>query len=70
MTTGVNDQAAHLKAGFLCRQSTRLAKEMRILRLAEKVHDLIANVPDDQLPLASGAQPAQAGCVTEVPKGW
>jgi len=29
-----------------------------------------ANVPDDQSPLASGAQPAQAGCVTEVPEAW
>ena len=27
------------------------------------------NVPDEESPLASGAQPAQAGCVTEVPKG-
>lgn len=31
---------------------------------------IFANVPDDLPPLASGAQPAQAGCVTEVPKAW
>ena len=29
-----------------------------------------ANVPDHLLPLAFGAQPAEAGCVTKVPKAW
>ena len=31
---------------------------------------LIPNVPDEVSPLASGAQPAQAGCVTKVPQAW
>ena len=29
-----------------------------------------ANVPDEVSLLASGAQPAQAGCGTEVPQAW
>ena len=69
MTTGVNDQAANLKAAFLCRQRTRLAKEVRILRLAEKVHDLNANVPDQVSLLAFGAKACLAGDVPKVPKG-
>ena len=29
-----------------------------------------ANVRDDGSPLAFGADPASAGCVTKVPKAW
>ena len=29
-----------------------------------------ANVCDDRSPLAFGADPASAGCVTKVPKAW
>jgi hypothetical protein len=31
---------------------------------------IFANVPDHLLPLAFGADPAAAGCVTKVPKAW
>jgi len=33
-------------------------------------HIILANVRDDRSPLAFGADPAAAGCVTKVPKAW
>ncbi len=51
----------------------RINTTPRRIRLSEMIElRLICfpNVPDDLSLLASGSQPAQAGCVKEVPKGW
>jgi hypothetical protein len=41
-----------------------------VLQTLHSVKFLLLNVPDHLLPLAFGAQPAQAGCVTKVPQAW
>ena len=35
-----------------------------------EIADILSNVQDDRSPLAFGADPAAAGCVTKVPKAW
>jgi len=72
----IEDEQAHIALG--CRDTLLRAynddyqaeKENRNKDSNRTIHDSLPNVRDDGSPLAFGADPATAGCVTKVPKAW